>query len=112
MLRLTGVGTPTWGGGFMISRTRSQARPRRSQLAGVTVGTLALVLASFSVIQTASAAHAAPVPAAAAISFGKSLLSGEISTRPSTLQFGPDGRLYVAQGGMLVALKADGQISH
>jgi len=31
------------------------------------------------------------------ISFGKSLLQGETVTKPTSLQFGPDGRLYVAQ---------------
>jgi len=31
------------------------------------------------------------------ISFGKSVLSGTSSTRATSLQFGPDGRLYVAQ---------------
>ena len=35
--------------------------------------------------------------ARAPISFGKSLLAGESSTRPTSLQFGPDGRLYVLQ---------------
>lgn len=78
----------------MNSRTRGQARRSRSQLTGVLVGAFALVLASFSATQTA---NASALPAAAAISFGKSMLSGEISTRPSTLQFGPDGRLYVVQ---------------
>jgi hypothetical protein len=35
--------------------------------------------------------------AATPISFGKSLLAGESSTRPTSVQFGPDGRLYVLQ---------------
>ena len=45
-------------------------------------------------------ALSAPIPALAAtapISFGKSLLAGETSTRPTSIQFGPDGRLYVLQ---------------
>ncbi|MGB3681952.1 MAG: malectin domain-containing carbohydrate-binding protein [Rubrobacteraceae bacterium] len=36
-------------------------------------------------------------PANSTVSFGKSLLQGETSFRPTSLQFGPDGRLYVAQ---------------
>jgi N-acetylneuraminic acid mutarotase len=31
------------------------------------------------------------------VAFSKSSLAGETSTRPTSLQFGPDGRLYVAQ---------------
>ncbi len=33
----------------------------------------------------------------APVSFGKSLLGGETSSRSTSLEFGPDGRLYVAQ---------------
>lgn len=36
------------------------------------------------------------------ISFGKSVLQGETSDRPTSLQFGPDGRLYVAQQDGLI----------
>jgi len=36
------------------------------------------------------------------ISFGKSTLQGETSDRPTSLQFGPDGRLYVAQQDGLI----------
>jgi glucose/arabinose dehydrogenase len=57
-------------------------------------GALTLVVASFQGVSSAAAKSPA---AAAAISFGKSKLVGEISTRPTTLQFGPDGRLYVLQ---------------
>lgn len=35
--------------------------------------------------------------AATGIGFGKSLLAGESTTNPTSIQFGPDGRLYVAQ---------------
>ncbi len=39
------------------------------------------------------------------ISFGKSLLSGVNITNPTSLQFGPDGRLYVAeQNGLIHAM--------
>lgn len=61
-------------------------------LVGAGLGASALVLALFS------AGTAAAVPkASAAISFGKSALVGATSTMPTTLQFGPDGRLYVLQ---------------
>ncbi|MEA2580205.1 MAG: hypothetical protein QOE83_1097 [Actinomycetota bacterium] len=33
------------------------------------------------------------------VGFGKSLLAGESTTGPTTLQFGPDGRLYVGEDG-------------
>ncbi len=68
-------------------------RRKARQLVGTFIGTGALVAASFAAAHPASAVPAAP----AAISFGKSLLAGEISTRPTTLQWGPDGRLYVLQ---------------
>ena len=71
-------------------------QPRK--LLGTFVGTGALIAASFAAAHPAAAVPGAP----AAISFGKSQLSGEISTRPTTLQCGPDGRLYVLQqDGML-----------
>ena len=39
------------------------------------------------------------------ISFSKSLLQGETLSKPTSLQFGPDGRLYVAmQSGLIHAL--------
>ena len=38
------------------------------------------------------------------IAFGKSLLQGETSTGPTSLQFGPDGRLYVAQRDGLIKI--------
>jgi hypothetical protein len=42
--------------------------------------------------------------ASSTISFGKSILQGETSDRPTSLQFGPDGRLYAAtQGGLIRA---------
>ena len=69
------------------------SRQSRQRLAGACIGTIALVLASFSAMGTAAAVPNAPAP----ISFGKSTLVGEISTQPTSLQFGPDGRLYVLQ---------------
>jgi Kelch motif len=36
-------------------------------------------------------------PCGGVVAFGKSALAGESSNLPTTLQFGPDGRLYVAQ---------------
>ncbi len=38
------------------------------------------------------------------ISFGKSVLSGTSLTNPTTLQFGPDGRLYVGQQDGLLSI--------
>jgi len=38
----------------------------------------------------------------APVAFGKSSLQGETSTAPTSLQFGPDGRLYVAQFNGLI----------
>jgi hypothetical protein len=69
-------------------------RESRQGLAGAIIGALALVLASIWAVGTAAAT---PHAATAAISFGKSLLAGQTSTMPTTLQFGPDGRLYVLQ---------------
>ena len=37
------------------------------------------------------------VQAQTTISFGSSGLAGEVSNNPTSLQFGPDGRLYVSQ---------------
>jgi hypothetical protein len=47
---------------------------------------------------------AGPSHAAVAISFGKSTLHNETSTRPTSLQFGPDGKLYVAQQNGLIKI--------
>jgi hypothetical protein len=41
--------------------------------------------------------EAAPASAASPVGFGKSLLAGETSTNPTSIDFGPDGRLYVAE---------------
>jgi glucose/arabinose dehydrogenase len=59
-------------------------------------------MAAVTVLVLAGARAAVPRAMAATgavdpISFGKSLLAGETSTRPTSLQFGPDGRLYVLQ---------------
>ena len=70
-----------------LGRIRSAVRP-------------AWVLAS--VLGGMLVALASAQPAAAAVSFGKSLLGGESSVRPTSLQFGPDGRLYVAQQNGLI----------
>lgn len=69
------------------------------RLLGASVAAAALTFASTWAVSPATAAPEGPtaVTAAAAISFGKSRLAGESSTRPTTLQFGPDGRLYVLQ---------------
>ncbi len=46
---------------------------------------------------TAVALGALAESAHAVVTFGKSQLSGATSAKPTSLQFGPDGRLYVAQ---------------
>jgi hypothetical protein len=62
--------------------------PRRQSI--LTVGTVAgLLLAVLFAVGSSRAA----VP----VSFGKSMLHNETSAQPTSLQFGPDGRLYVAQ---------------
>ncbi len=47
---------------------------------------------------------AGPTHAAVPISFGKSTLHNETTTRPTSLQFGPDGKLYVAQQNGLIKI--------
>ncbi len=60
----------------------------------------ALVLASTAAVSIPAR------PAAAAVGFGKSVLQGEGSDLITSLQFGPDGRLYVAQvDGLIKAYK-------
>jgi hypothetical protein len=52
-----------------------------------------------------------PSRAAVSISFGKSTLHNQTSTRPTSLQFGPDGRLYVAQQNGLIKIYTIRRIS-
>src|SRR5829696_22395 len=65
--------------------SRRRLLPRRTL---AILGGLCLALMTVQSLVLAS-------PAQAAIGFGKSILSGATKTRPTTLQFGPDGRLYV-----------------
>ena len=62
----------------------------------VTIG----VIVSVVVAQTLFALNA--LPAQAAVGFGKSVLSGTSSINPTSIQFGPDGKLYVAQQNGLI----------
>lgn len=55
------------------------------------VGVIAVLTVLFVLVQSAGA------QTAGIISFGTSALKNEISANPTSLQFGPDGRLYVAQ---------------
>jgi len=64
-------------------------RSRRSR-AGVVTVALAIVAAFAPIGERAASA-------AGDVGFGKSLLVGHSSVNPTTLQFGPDGRLYVGQ---------------
>ena len=75
---------------------RQRSRPWSILMAGALVSLL-LVLLTFLVAEEPS--HAA-VP----IGFGRSTLHNETSTRPTSLQFGPDGRLYVAQQNGLIKI--------
>ena len=61
------------------------------------VGALAGLLGGFLTV-------AEPSHAAVTISFGGSTLQNETSTRPTSLQFGPDGKLYVAQQNGLIKI--------
>jgi glucose/arabinose dehydrogenase len=64
---------------------------------GVTaVAVASLLLALLVVVHSSGAA----VP----IGFGKSTLHNETSSQPTSLQFGPDGRLYVAQRNGLIKI--------
>ncbi|MEJ7843400.1 MAG: hypothetical protein WKF95_16675, partial [Rubrobacter sp.] len=61
-------------------------------LAAVVLAVCASLACLSLVLAGPSAAQTAPT-----ISFGKGPLAGASSTNPTSLQFGPDGRLYVAQ---------------
>jgi hypothetical protein len=63
---------------------------------------LALVVGAIGGLLGGFLTVAAPSHAAVTISFGKSTLQNETSTRPTSLQFGPDGKLYVAQQNGLI----------
>lgn len=58
-----------------------------------------LAISAALVVMMQAPAPAGPPPAATSsdVGFGKSLLLGERSGTPTTLQFGPDGRLYVGE---------------
>src|SRR5215216_6910124 len=87
----------------MVYGTRSYRSGHRNQRARLRlwyvliVGALVSLLASFLAV-------AGPSGAAVSISFGKSTLQNATSTRPTSLQFGPDGRLYVAQQDGLIKI--------
>ena len=72
---------------------RSGLRCWRTLTAGVILG---LLVACIVVV--------GPSRAAVSISFGKSTLHNKTVARPTSLQFGPDGRLYVAQQDGLIKL--------
>ena len=95
MLHDTGRGGATGQDrGLLMSGRR--ARPHRL-ITGGAVATAALLVGACVAALSATSPATASIRAATAISFGKSGLAGEGSTRPTSLQFGPDGRLYVLQ---------------
>jgi hypothetical protein len=69
---------------------RSSARRMLAALAGPF-----LVVTMFQSLALAGPAHAA------VIGFGKSVLSGTAGLRPTSMQFGPDGRLYVLDNAVI-----------
>ena len=56
------------------------------------------------VLITACGAAAPRTALGQALSFNKSALQGETSDDPTALQFGPDGRLYVAQQNGIIKI--------
>src|SRR5688572_5400958 len=76
---------------------------RSSSVSGVLAAVSAMVVAVVAAgLLLASAGGPSLAQTSPTISFGKSLLQGETSTRTTSLQFGPDGRLYVAdQSGVI-----------
>ncbi|MEJ7843806.1 MAG: hypothetical protein WKF95_18755, partial [Rubrobacter sp.] len=76
--------------------TRGLVIYRRFPRAGLALAAMlaSLVLAGLSLALLAGSSRAQAAPT---INFGKGVLAGETSDRPTSLQFGPDGRLYVAQ---------------
>jgi len=72
-------------------------RPSLRRWGILTAGAVIGLLLAFLVV-------VGPSRAAVPIGFGKSTLHNETSTRPTSLQFGPDGRLYVAQQNGLIKI--------
>jgi glucose/arabinose dehydrogenase len=70
--------------------------PRGGRAIATRPAFLRLVAAAFPLAAILALAAAQPA-SAQTISFGKSLLAGATLTNPTSLQFGPDGRLYVTQ---------------
>jgi N-acetylneuraminic acid mutarotase len=76
----------------------------RLGVSGPRVGLPLTVLLLATLAAPAGSSFAAMAHAAAPIGFGKSLVQLTSSANPTSLQFGPDGRLYVAQfDGTIVA---------
>src|SRR6266446_1105434 len=71
--------------------------PGRFRLCQASVGRVGRSAGRIAVLMLLFAAVAAGPAAAQTISFGKSVLSGAALLNPTSLQFGPDSRLYVSQ---------------
>ena len=79
---------------------------RSSSVSGVLAALSAIVVAVVAAGLLLALAGPSLAQTSPTISFGKSLLQGVNLARPTSLQFGPDGRLYVAQvNGTVRALK-------
>jgi len=101
----------TIGGPFAHTLTPQTLSPGQSRVFNITFAPAATGAATGSLViehggtnPPISIALAGEGVPAQTISFGKSALNGSSSFHPTSLQFGPDGRLYVAQQDGLIRI--------
>ncbi|NOT32607.1 MAG: choice-of-anchor D domain-containing protein [Candidatus Eisenbacteria bacterium] len=107
-LTISGI---TNSGPFAHTLTSQSLAPGQSRAFNVTFSPLAAGAATGS-IEIAHDGNDSPLTIALngqgtstpVISFGKTVLTGTVLTNPTSLQFGPDGRLYVAQQNGLIRI--------